>query len=386
MTRLLEPLPIDPHHPERILGDLEQAIAGQRSLLPLPGGTSPHDRARATLLRNTQRAGAPIDEGIALVVGTSGSTGTPKGAQLSPRNLVSSADATHRVLGGEGNWLLAMPAHHIAGLQVLIRSLIAGVEPLCLDLSGGFSIRDFARAAEELRSSTPGERCYTALTPMQLLKAMDSLEGIEGLRRFDRILIGGAPLRAETRRSAEELGIRLVTTYGSSETSGGCVYDGRPLPGARVRLEEGRIILGGPMVAQGYRNAPESEAFAQPGWFRTSDGGSMDDDGRLRVEGRLDAIIDTGGLKLHPEVVENHLTEHPGIEAACVVGVPDPRRGQQVVAAYTGVARPGDVYEHCAELPRWQVPRQVKKVERLPLIGPGKVDRQAVRRLFEAAL
>lgn len=382
MTRLLEPLPIDPHHPELILGDLEQAIAGERTLLPLPGGASPHDRARATLLRNSQRAGSPIDEGIALVVGTSGSTGTPKGALLSPRNLVSSADATHRVLGGEGNWLLAMPAHHIAGVQVLIRSIIAGVEPLCLNLSAGFSIHAFARAAEELASSTPGERRYTALTPMQLLKAMDSLDGIEALRSFHRILIGGAALRAETRRAAEELGIHLITTYGSSETSGGCVYDGRPLPGAQVRLDEGRIVLGGPMVAQGYRNVPEAEAFAQPGWFRTSDGGSFDHDGRLCVEGRLDAIIDTGGLKLHPEVVENVLLEHPGIETACVVGVPDPRRGEQVVAAYTGGASPDEVYEHCAELPRWQMPRQVKKVASLPLTGPGKVDRQAVRQLF----
>ena len=126
--------------------------------MPLPLA----DATRATLLRNTQRAGEPIDPEIALVMSTSGSTGTPKGAQLTPANLVASADATHQVLGGTGQWLLAMPAHHIAGIQVLVRSLVAGVDPLCMDLSEGFDIPTFARAAAELDRT--GDRTYTALT------------------------------------------------------------------------------------------------------------------------------------------------------------------------------------------------------------------------------
>ncbi|HJD78767.1 MAG TPA: AMP-binding protein, partial [Corynebacterium pollutisoli] len=161
MTRLLEPLVVDPRDPVAILPSLEAAIAGQRTLLPVPAD----DPTRAALLRDSQRAGHPVSADIALVVATSGSTGTPKGAQLTPANLVSSADATHRHLGGEGQWLLAMPAHHIAGLQVLIRSLIAGVDPLALDLSSGFHTADFARAATELHAT--GDRCYTSLTPMQ---------------------------------------------------------------------------------------------------------------------------------------------------------------------------------------------------------------------------
>ena len=111
---ILSPLPVDPHNPASILPDLEAAIAGQGCFLPLPLA----DATRATLLRNTQRAGEPIDPSVALVMSTSGSTGTPKGAQLTPANLVASADATHQVLGGTGQWLLAMPAHHIAGIQV----------------------------------------------------------------------------------------------------------------------------------------------------------------------------------------------------------------------------------------------------------------------------
>lgn len=187
-THSLEELIVPTAHPAAILDDLERALSGQRSFLPLPD----NDAARAQKLRSSQRLGDPIDRSIALVVATSGSTGVPKGAQLSPTNLIASADATHQFLGGQGQWLLAMPGHHIAGLQVLIRSLIAGVEPLCLDLTHGFSVTAFALAARELAEA--GERMYTALTPMQLLKAMDTLNGIEALRLFDAVLVGGAAL------------------------------------------------------------------------------------------------------------------------------------------------------------------------------------------------
>ena len=381
MTRLLEPLVVDPRDPVAILPVLEEAIAGQRTLLPVPGD----DAARATLLRDSQRAGQPISPGIALVVATSGSTGIPKGALLTPANLVSSADATHRQLGGEGQWLLAMPAHHIAGLQVLIRSLIAGVDPLTLDLATGFHTADFASAAGELHAT--GDRCYTALTPMQLAKLMDTLQGIEALRLFDAVLVGGAALNPQLAQAAEDMQITVVTTYGSSETAGGCVYDGRPLPGARVRVDctdPGRIHLGGPMIAQGYRNDPEHEAFAEPGWFATSDAGRIED-GRLTVTGRLDAIIDSGGLKLQPEVLEQALLAVPGVTGACVVGIPDPRLGQAIVAAYTGPATPGEVIEGLDHLPRWQLPKDLRRVAEFPLTGPGKVDRRSVGRLFGTA-
>lgn len=374
-THILESLPVDPADPVAILGDLENAISGGRSFLPVPL----RDRSRTQLLHRSQRVGEPIEADIALVMATSGSTGTPKGAQLSPGNLVSSADATHRHLGGAGQWLLAMPAHHIAGMQVLIRALITGVEPLALDLSTGFHIADFARAARELKET--GDRVYTSVTPMQLLKAMDSLDGIEALRLFDAILVGGAALPRLTRTAAAELGISVVGTYGSSETSGGCVYDGRPIPGARVRLRDSRIELGGPMIARGYRNLPGHEDFAEEGWFRTSDLGELVH-GTLIVKGRLDAVIDSGGLKLHPEVLERAIADVEGVTGVCVVGVPDPRLGQAIVAAYSGTPSPGEIIEGLAELPRWQLPKQLRQLEALPLAGPGKVDRHAVSALF----
>ena len=379
MTHILAPLVVNKRNPAAILPDLEAAIAGQSTFLPVPA----EDRTRTELLRNHMRAGAPIDSSIALVVATSGSTGTPKGAQLTPANLVASADATHQVLGGTGQWLLAMPAHHIAGIQVLVRSLVAGVDPLCLDLSDGFSIPAFARAAHKLAAT--GDRSYTGLTPMQLAKAMDSLEGIEALRTFDAILVGGAATHPQLLDAAEKLRITVVTTYGSSETAGGCVYSGTPIPGARVRIgEDGRILLGGPMIAQGYRNV-DSSAFSVDdsgtAWFATSDAGAFVGN-TLNVTGRLDAIINSGGLKLHPEQLEQHILRVPGVEAACVVGIPDPRLGQMIVAAYSGWASRADILEALDNLPRWQVPKDLRRLDALPTIGPGKVDRQAVAGLF----
>ena len=191
MTHLLELLPVDPANPLAIIPALEEALTGQRTLLPVPA----NDPARTNLLRNTLKPGAPIDDDIALVVSTSGSTGKPKGAMLTPANLISSADATHQALGGEGQWLLAMPAAYIAGIQVLIRSMVAGVEPAFIDLTRGFNVAEFAARAHELAQT--GERTYTALTPMQLAKATSTLKGIDALRTFSAVLVGGAATNPE---------------------------------------------------------------------------------------------------------------------------------------------------------------------------------------------
>lgn len=384
---VLTALPVRLDDPAAILDDLEAAIAGQAHYLPVPAG----DRARTELLYSSQRVGQPIDNDIALVVPTSGSTGTPKGAQLTAANLVASADATHQVLGGAGHWLLALPAYHIAGIQVLVRSLVAGVDPVCLDLSHGFRIPAFAAAAEYLDHARDGntpdarEPMYTALTPMQLDKAIETLEGITALRRFDAILIGGAALNPQLAESARKLDIRLVTTYGSAETAGGCIYDGQPLPCSSVAVESGRIMLGGATIASGYRNMPGHEAFAHPdwpGWFATSDVGRIVD-GRLEVSGRLDAVITTGGLKVHPEIIEKELLAVPGVKEACVVGVDDRRFGQAIMAAYEGSAEVGEIFDALYELPRWQLPKELLRVDELPRTSLGKIHRAGVAELFQ---
>ena len=379
MTHLLELVPVDPANPLAIVPALEEALTGSRTLLPVPA----NDPARANLLRNTLKPGAPIGDDIALVVSTSGSTGTPKGAMLTPANLIASADATHQALGSEGQWLLAMPAAYIAGIQVLVRSMVAGVEPAFIDLSHGFNVAEFAARAHELAQT--GEHTYTALTPMQLAKATSTLQGIDALRAFDAVLVGGAATNPRLLESAAKLRINVVTTYGSSETSGGCVYNGRPIAGARVKIVDGRIHLGGPMVARSY-HLLDSPDLAD-GWFRTSDAGSLEG-GVLTVLGRTDNVISSGGLKLHPEVLEAELLLIDGVTAATVIGKDDDRLGQRICAAYTGSASVPDILDALADaedagrIAHWQIPKELKVVPALPQLGPGKVDRAAVKELF----
>lgn len=379
MSNLLELLPVDPANPLAIMPALEEALTGQRALLPVPA----NDPARTNLLRNTLKPGAPIADDVALAVATSGSTGTPKGAMLTPANLISSADATHQALGGEGQWLLAMPAAYIAGIQVLVRSMVAGVEPAFIDLSHGFNVAEFAASAHELAQT--GERTYTALTPMQLAKATSTLQGIDALRTFDAVLVGGAATNPRLLESARKLRINVVTTYGSSETSGGCVYNGRPIAGTRVRITDGRIHLGGPMIARGYHLLDSPDL--KDGWFRTSDAGALEN-GVLTVLGRTDNVISSGGLKLHPEVLEEELLLIDGVTAATVIGKDDDRLGQRICAAYTGSASVPDVLDALADaedagrIAHWQIPKELKVVAALPQLGPGKVDRAAVRELF----
>lgn len=339
------------------------------------------------------RAALPAD--LAVVVGTSGSTGSPKRALLGTGALTASAAATHERLGGPGQWLLAMPAHHVAGLQVLLRSLAAGTTPVVVDPRDGFTPLAFRAAAARLE---PGGRHLTALVPTQVLRLLDDPRSADTLRAFDGVLVGGAALAPSLRRRAEAEGVRLLATYGMSETAGGCVYDGIPLSCSEVRLEDdGRIRLGGATLAHGYLSRPDLTAAAfvsdEHGrrWFRTDDVGHVADDGRLHVDGRLDDLVNTGGLKVAPRLVEEALAEHvPGVAEAVVVGVPDAEWGEVVGALV--VLRPGALDPVLAVddvrarlrgiLPDHALPRVVRTAGELPLRGPGKPDRRAVAALL----
>ncbi|MEU5434987.1 o-succinylbenzoate--CoA ligase [Streptomyces sp. NPDC020719] len=331
---------------------------------------------------------AHVPEGTAVVIATSGSTSHPKGVLLSAEALRASARATHTRLGGPGRWLLALPPYHVAGLQVLVRSLLAGTSPVLHDARGGFRAEDFRSA---------GCR-YTALVPTQLIRLLRAGgPALEALREFDAVLLGGTRVPPELLGRAREAGVRVVTTYGMSETAGGCVYDGVPLDGVRVRVvsdgdAEGTILLGGPTLATGYLGEPEltARAFAD-GWFRTDDLGRRHPDGRLEVLGRADDVVITGGVKVSPSAVEAVLREQPGVGDACVVGVADDDWGQIVVAvvvpAEPGGLRPGVEGELAdavrARLGRAAAPKAVRLLTDMPTRGVGKPDRRAVRALFE---
>ncbi len=322
----------------------------------------------------------PVDPATAVVIATSGSSGEPKGVLLCADALRASATATVDRLGGTGRWLLALPTHHVAGIQVIVRSLLADTRAVALDTRGGFRPERFR---------THGCR-YTALVPTQLSRLLDA--GCAALRDFDAVLLGGAATPAALLERARAAGVRVVTTYGMSETAGGCVYDGRPLRDVAVRLDpDGRIELAGPMLARGYRDAPGATAAAfADGWFRTGDLGRIDgpETNRVEVLGRADDLILTGGEKVAPALVERVLLAQPGITDACVVGLPDAEWGQLVAAAVVAPDASAETVADelqaavRAELGAPAVPRRVRVVPALPLRGMGKADREAVRRLL----
>jgi O-succinylbenzoic acid--CoA ligase len=306
-----------------------------------------------------------------LVIATSGSTGEPKRVVLSRDAMRASALATQERLGGPGQWVLNLPPTYVAGVQVLYRSVVAGTEPVLFEES-------FESAREQLTG-----RSYVSLVTTQLLRLLRD-DGTwperQALAAFDAVLIGGGPLDPGVRREAEAQGIRIVQTYGMSETCGGCVYDGRPLDGVEVRIDDGEVLLRGPMLFDGYEGERERTARAmRDGWFRTDDLGRLDDDGRLWITGRADDVIISGGVKVPAGAVASALAADGAVVAVEVLGVPDPEWGERVVAfvaANDPLTLDGlrDLVE-----PRAWAPRQLVLVKELPLLPNGKVDRMTLR-------
>ncbi|HEX5861222.1 MAG TPA: AMP-binding protein [Nocardioides sp.] len=296
-----------------------------------------------------------------LVVETSGSTGAPKRVLLSRRAVLASVAATERRLGRSGRWALTLPPTYVAGLQVICRSLVAGHDPV-LD---GWEGADF-----------------TSFVPTQLHRLLDDPASVTALRGFHTILLGGGPIDPGLRERAAEEGLRVVATYGSAETAGGCVYDGYPLDDVEVQVDDdGRIRISGPTLFDGYDGDPALTAeVLVDGWFLTSDRGRLDDAGRLHVLGRLDDVVVSGGVNVPLPAVAARLRAHPDVRAVEVVGVPDQEWGQRVVAFVVGAVSADAARDWvAAEHPRAWAPREVVLVEALPLLDNGKVDRMALR-------
>ena len=411
VSRLLQLLPIPTD--DRVLTlipRLRAALAGNGPvLLPVPADD---DRETARLATSLAAGTAMADweddahDPTALVIGTSGSTGVPKGALLPASALIASAEATRRRLAGHrrpgtrppGHWLLALPATHIAGLQVLLRAIAAGTEPTVMDTAPSFTAERFVRIV----NSMPSGPRFTSLVPTQLLRVLSDPDATTALTTFDAVLVGGASTPPALLDDAAQAGVRAVTTYGMSETCGGCVYDGMPLDGVSLALDEtsdagrpGRVSITGPVVARGYRDLPRHPSFVQtPGdryrTFHTEDLAIMAAN-RWQVVGRVDDIIITGGTKIDPAVVESVLVRVNGIREVIVTGVPDPAWGQAVVAvAVVGPDGPPslDALRQAAAYAHGPAaaPKHLVLVDELPLRGPGKPDRAAVRELATAEL
>lgn len=357
----------------------------------------------AVLPRRAQADAAPpasVPQGVALVVETSGSTGAPKRVALSADAVLASAAASAGAIGGQepgsSQWLLALPAHYIAGVNVLVRSIAAETEPVILP-PGHFDPQTFCTAAQTLDA----DRRFVSLVPVQLARLLDAaLEGsgddsmLGTLRRFDALLIGGQALQPDLRRQALDAGLRIVRTYGSSETGGGCVYDGIPIGTMRAREVAGRIELSGPVLAEGYLDAtggidPErtdASFHTADGvrWYRTGDLGSVDADGRLSVTGRADNVIVSGGEKVSLDAVARVVRRLPGFRDAVVVAAESAEWGQ--VPAVVVVGEPGIGLSELRrvvqdDLGSAAAPAHLVALERMPRLASGKPDRVALTAL-----
>ena len=316
-----------------------------------------------------------LPPGTALVVPTSGSTGTPRAVVLSHAALAASTAASIAALGcapGE-RWALALPLRHVAGLQVLARARALGTDVhVVADPGDPHAIAAAATHAEHI-----------ALVPTQLVRCLDA--GVD-LRRFRSVLVGGGPLAPARVDEARAAGVRLVQSYGMTETCGGCVYDGLPLDGVEIDVQHvdgdsGRIRLRGPMRATGYLGSDpdDSTRFTPDGWFVTDDLGRFTPDGSLEVLGRVDAMINTGGVKVDPTVVETLLRDHPAVIDAVVFAAPDTEWGERVIAVLVPVnpsVQPTleEIRKHVSTtLPPTHAPRELVITERIVRDGLGKL-------------
>lgn len=323
-----------------------------------------------------------VAQHVGLVVETSGTTGRPKRVVLPADAVLASAAASESALGGPAQWVLALPVNYIAGLNVLARSLCAQIDPVTVD-GTRFTAAAFVEATTRL--AVP-ERA-TALVPAQLATLLDDPAARDALRGFQAVLVGGQALPAALLERARESGIRVVRSYGSSETSGGCVYDGRPIGTTRVRIHDGEVQLSGPTLADGYLDDPQltSERFVESEgahWFRTADAGEWDGE-VLRVLGRADDVIVSGGLKVALSAIEEVLHRMPGFAEVVVVAVADDRWGERPVAVAAG-AEVDDAAAITAVADVLGVvgrPQRVVRVGSLPLLPNGKIDRREVERL-----
>ncbi len=361
-----------------VFAELRAALAGGDAILVASDAARPPSELPATVERR-----------VALVVETSGSTGGPKRVALSADALLANAAASESALGAPGQWVLALPTHYIAGLNVLARSLAAETEPVVVAGTGGhFSAAAFVDAVERMQHPIR----FTSLVPAQLATLLDDVPARAALVGFAAVLVGGQATPRALLDRAAEAGIRVRRSYGSSETSGGCVYDGVPIGSTAVKIVDGEVWLGGPSLAEGYLGDPEltAERFVSDGgvrWFRTADGGEItaEPDGQhLTVTGRRDDVLISGGVKVALAAVERVLRELPGFADAVVVAVPDPRWGEVPVAVTAvGSTHPPDVEAAvdavAAELGRPARPARIVHVDALPVLPSGKVDRLAVR-------
>ena len=306
-----------------------------------------------------------VEDSVGLIVESSGSTGVPKRIELSSTALLASAEASAKRIGS-GQWLLALPVNFIGGANVLIRSVVADTQPVIMNTRLPFTAEAFVRGAALMT-----ETRYTSLVPAQLAKLAEAAETdafvFSELRKFETILLGGQRPDWAVVESLRSKGVNIVISYGMTETAGGCVYDGVPLDGVQLSIENGRIAIAGPVLAS---NLPSP--------YLTQDLGELVD-GKLEVLGRADRVIVSGGLKVSLDRVEEAALGLPGVEEVIAQAITT-SWGESVGILYVG--SPEVEFSALSDMTIAARPAKVIRVNALPRLSSGKPDLQAAAELL----
>ena len=372
-------MPSGPAAVTAIWARLSAALAGDAAIAPIPQESSALPTAVVSAIRDAVDPDRPVPMDTAVVMSTSGSTGNPRGVMLTASALTSMTSHVNARAGGDPTWILAIPPTSIGGLNVLVRAHATGRSPVAVSSVGGaerFTDHAFAEAVDTAESFN--RPIAVSLVPTQLPRLLATDSGRRALARCSLILVGGAALAPQAARDCDDAGIAVTTTYGMTETSGGCVLNGIPLPGVDVNVNDHdqRVSLSGPMLAQGYRDGA-NEAFAH-GWLRTNDRGRWMD-GTLQVIGRLDDIVSIQGVNVDLLAIEDRLTDHPGVDSVIVVPTFDANHDVRIAMIYIGDEIDSeDIRARITPgLGSIAVPTSIHRVTEFATTASGKVDRRA---------
>ena len=346
------------------LGLIDCAL-GDGTAFPLPPGLHPTQRESLLAL-----AAGATDPRLSLIITTSGSTGQPKGVRLSWRAVAAAARIGGKALDLRPNdvWLICLPLYLIGGATILYRTLRAGATALVHE---GF---DAVAVGEALAAHGV---THVSLVPAMLAQLVE--RAVPPAPSLRCALIGGQALAPALAEKARAAGWPLRLSYGMSETCATALVDGRPLPGVRVRVgAAGTLEVASPARMRGYLGEEDAGE-----WLTTNDLAAIADDGRVTILGRADEMLISGGVKVHPLEIEARLAGCPGVRDAGVIGLPDPVWGDVIACAYEGHASEREVDAWCrASLPSARRPRRFMRLERLPRLPSGKLDRRALRGLW----
>ena len=284
-----------------------------------------------------------------LVISTTGTGGEVKKVLIPASALIASANSAHKYLGAKlgDSWSLLLPTNHIAGINVLTRSILLESEIKTIDQRADF----------------------TSIVPTQLHKALtEDSKLLKHLKSCKAVLVGGARLPENLAAQAKAAGLNIVTTYGATETCGGCVYDGIPLDGVSIQIIDGLIELKVPEMNSG-------------DWIKTKDLGEIVD-GKLKILGRVDDVIISGGENISLDKLEKYLEAKFSNQLFVAVALPDEKWGE-ILGLVSEKEFPSEMNSQIAnDLGKFYVPKTSKVISNIPTIGIGKFDRSAIAKLF----